>query len=125
MQTKFAKVLIANRGEIALRIMRTLRRLGIESVAVYHAVDAATPFVAMADECAEIFGETPTAAYLDVDQLIDVARAGQDVVDYLFYISRQGRRAGDHPGAGQCHMLPVPGGFILIGGKAGNFGCER
>ena len=74
MQTKFAKVLIANRGEIALRIMRTLRRLGIESVAVYHAVDAGAPFVAMADECAEIFGETPTAAYLDVDQLIDVAR---------------------------------------------------
>lgn len=74
MQVNLAKVLIANRGEIALRIMRTLRRLGIESVAVYHAVDAAAPFVAMADERVEIFGDTPTAAYLDVQQLIEVAR---------------------------------------------------
>ncbi|MGR9093358.1 MAG: biotin carboxylase N-terminal domain-containing protein, partial [Gammaproteobacteria bacterium] len=74
MKEKLAKVLIANRGEIAIRIMRTLQRLGIESVAVYHAVDEAASFVALADERVEIFGDTPTAAYLDVDQLIDVAR---------------------------------------------------
>ena len=61
----FAKVLIANRGEIACRIMRTLRELGIVSVAIHHASEAAARHVRMADEAVQIAGETPVAAHLD------------------------------------------------------------
>ena len=67
------RILIANRGEIARRILRTLKRLQIESVAIYHAVDQASPFVSEADIACEIGGDTPTAAYLDIQQIIDLA----------------------------------------------------
>jgi len=70
-----AKVLVANRGEIAVRIMRTLRELGIASVAVHHAVDAGARFVRDADEAIELAGPTPVAAYLDGPAIIEAARA--------------------------------------------------
>jgi len=65
------KVLIPNRGEIACRILRSLKRMNIPGVVVYHAVDADTPAVQMADETVEITGDTPVSAYLDVDQIVD------------------------------------------------------
>ena len=64
------KVLVANRGEIAVRIMRTLRQLGIASVAVYHAEDARSRAVQEADEAVELFGDTPVGAYLDVAGIV-------------------------------------------------------
>lgn len=64
------KVMIANRGEIACRILRTLDRMGIASVTVYHAVDADSPAVTTASETVEIDGPTPVAAYLDMDRII-------------------------------------------------------
>ncbi len=64
------KVMIANRGEIACRILRTLDRMGIASVMVYHAVDADSPAVRASSETVEIDGPTPVAAYLDIDQII-------------------------------------------------------
>ena len=67
---KINKVMIANRGEIACRILRTLGRMGIASVMVYHAVDADSPAVAAASETVEIDGPTPVAAYLDMDRII-------------------------------------------------------
>ncbi|MDF1750802.1 MAG: biotin carboxylase N-terminal domain-containing protein, partial [Alphaproteobacteria bacterium] len=70
----FAKILIANRGEIACRIIDTLHRLGIASVAVYHQSERRSRFVQMADEAIEIYGETPVAAYLDGAQIIQAAQ---------------------------------------------------
>ncbi|ETR76908.1 acetyl-CoA carboxylase [Afipia sp. P52-10] len=70
----FRRVLIANRGEIAVRILRTLRELGIEGIVVYHAVDAASPAVRMADQAIEIKGRSPVAAYLDAEQIIAAAK---------------------------------------------------
>lgn len=67
------KVLVANRGEIALRIMRTLKRLKIESVAVYSEVDADAPFVRYADEAYCIGEATPSASYLNMDKILTVA----------------------------------------------------
>jgi acetyl-CoA carboxylase biotin carboxylase subunit len=67
------KVLIANRGEIASRIVRTLDELGIASVAVYHRTDARTPVVRDAGTAVEIHGSTPVASYLDVDGIIAAA----------------------------------------------------
>ena len=75
------KVLIANRGEIACRILRTLDRMAIPGAVVYHAVDESSPAVRMAAEAVEIDGPTPVAAYLDVDQIVDACRqTGADAV---------------------------------------------
>jgi acetyl-CoA/propionyl-CoA carboxylase biotin carboxyl carrier protein len=71
--TVFDTVLIANRGEIAVRIVRTLRRLGIRSVAVYSDADAGAPHVAAADLAVRI-GEAPAArSYLSIERIIDAA----------------------------------------------------
>ena len=76
-QPPFAKVLVANRGEIARRILRCLRTLGIPSAVVYHPVDRHSPAVAEADQAVEISGASPAAAYLDIDQIVSVgARLG-------------------------------------------------
>jgi len=68
------RVLVANRGEIALRVMRTCREMGIETVAVYAEPDARTPHVYFADERVALQGETPRQAYLDIEQLVRLAR---------------------------------------------------
>jgi len=66
----FAKILIANRGEIACRVITTARRMGIKTVAVYSDADARAPFVAMADEAVHI-GPSPAAeSYLIADKII-------------------------------------------------------
>ena len=66
----FKRVLIANRGAIACRVMRTLRRLGIESIAVYTRADVESLHVRMADH-AVLIGEGPAASsYLDPDRII-------------------------------------------------------
>jgi propionyl-CoA carboxylase alpha chain len=65
-----SKVLIANRGEIAVRIIRTLRELGVGSVVVYHAADRHSLAVREADEAVELLGDPPVSAYLDVPQII-------------------------------------------------------
>ncbi len=80
------KVLVANRGEIAARIIRTLNRMGIQSVAVHHALDRSAPYVRMANEAFELHGASPIGAYLDIDQLVGVCR--------------QSGAEGVHPGYG-------------------------
>ncbi len=68
------KVLIANRGEIALRIMRTCRAMGIATVAVYSDADADAPFVHFADEAVRIGAPPARESYLVVSSLLDAAR---------------------------------------------------
>jgi len=85
-EASIRKVLVANRGEIALRVMRTCREMGIPTVAVFSEPDRRAPHVYFAQERQELSGRSPREAYLDVDQLIDVARrTGAD---------------SDHPGYG-------------------------
>jgi propionyl-CoA carboxylase alpha chain len=70
----FKKILIANRGEIALRIARTCRELGVQTVAVYSDLDRRAPIVHFADEAYALGGKTSSETYLDINKLIDIAK---------------------------------------------------
>jgi acetyl-CoA carboxylase, biotin carboxylase subunit len=71
----FESVLVANRGEIARRVIRTARRMGIRVVAVYSEADAALPYVREADEAVPIGPAPPASSYLDVRAVLGAARA--------------------------------------------------
>src|SRR4029079_10491934 len=98
----FKKILIANRGEIACRVIRTAQRMGITTVAVYSEADSRAPHVLMADE-AVLIGPPPAAqSYLLADRIIEACKAtGADAVHpgYGFLSERESfRKALDAEG---------------------------
>ncbi|MCP4442196.1 MAG: ATP-grasp domain-containing protein [Aureispira sp.] len=75
--TTIKSILIANRGEIAIRVIRTCRRLGIRSIAVYSDADKHMPFVTIADEAIALGGLQSSESYLDVDKIIAAAKRSE------------------------------------------------
>ena len=73
----FARLLIANRGEIACRVIRTARRLGLHTIAVYSDADAGARHVRLADEAWRLGPPAPRDSYLALERLLEVARAAR------------------------------------------------
>ncbi len=115
----FQKVLIANRGEIACRVMRTLDEMGIASVAIHHATERRARHVAMASEAFEIDGETPVAAHLDGQQIVDIAvRAGAGAIHPGYgFLSENSGFAEMVEAAGLTFIGPQPASIRLMGDK--------
>ncbi len=115
----FDTVLVANRGEIAARILRTVKLLGLKSVVVYHRADLNTPAIALADVAVEITGDTPVAAYLDANQILAAAKetgAGAIHPGYGFLSENAGfcQAVTD---AGIAFVGPTPEQIDLMGDK--------
>jgi acetyl-CoA/propionyl-CoA carboxylase biotin carboxyl carrier protein len=116
----FERVLIANRGEIAVRIERTLARLGVESVAVFSDADAGAPHVRGADRAVHI-GPTPAReSYLSIERVLDAAsRSGADAIHPGYgFLSERPDFAAACAAAGIAFVGPGPEAMALLGDKA-------
>ena len=117
----FDKILIANRGEIACRIMRTCRRLGIATVAVYSEADAHAQHVLQADEAYLIGGPRPAESYLRGDVIIDVAKkcGAQAIHPGYGFLSENADFADAAEKAGLIFIGPRAASMRKMGSKAG------
>ncbi|AYD04388.1 biotin carboxylase N-terminal domain-containing protein [Neorhizobium sp. NCHU2750] len=113
------KVLIANRGEIAVRIIRACRDYGLTSVAVYADPDQNAPFVQMADESYGLDGVRPSETYLDIGKLIATAkRSGADAVHPGYgFLSERAEFAQAVIDAGLIWIGPAPSVIEALGDK--------
>ena len=118
----FTKILVANRGEIACRVFRTLRVLGIAGVAVYHHEDRNAPHVALADEAVELTGTVPTAAYLDRAQIVEACRrtGAQAIHPGYGFLSENADFAAYVSEAGLIFIGPDAATIRLMGDKIGS-----
>ena len=116
---KITKVLVANRGEIAIRVIRAARDAGIASVAVYAEPDADAPFVSMADEAFALGGQNSAESYLVFDKILDAAKkSGADAIHPGYgFLSENGDFAQAVIDAGLIWIGPSPQSIRDLGDK--------
>ena len=117
----FDKILIANRGEIACRVIRTARRMGIRTVAVYSEADADAQHVRLADEAWPIGGSRPQDSYLRSDVILDVAlKSGAQAIHPGYgFLSENADFADAVEAAGITFIGPKAASMRRMGSKAG------
>jgi len=117
----FKTILIANRGEIALRIIRSARRLGFRTVAVYSDADRDAPHCLAADAAIHIGASQPAASYLNIDALLAAAASsGADAVHPGYgFLAENAAFARACGNAGLCFIGPRPDAMEAMGNKAG------
>ncbi|MBS0518067.1 MAG: acetyl-CoA carboxylase biotin carboxylase subunit [Proteobacteria bacterium] len=108
--SSFSKILVANRGEIAWRVMRTAKAMGYRTVAVYSDADKDAPHVAVADEAIRIGPPPVGESYLDIDRILDAARqTGADAIHPGYGFLSENERFG-----AACEQM----GLVFIGPPA-------
>jgi geranyl-CoA carboxylase alpha subunit len=119
--TMFEKILIANRGEIACRVIRTARSLGYRTVAVFSEADAQAPHVALADEAVCIGPAAAAASYLNVQALLEACRltGAQAIHPGYGFLSENAGFAQACEDAGITFIGPSPEAIRVMGDKAG------
>ena len=115
----FKKILIANRGEIACRIIKTARRMGIQTVAVYSDADAAALHVGMADEAIRIGPAASAESYLVAERIVEAARSsGAEAVHPGYgFLAENSAFVEALVGAGISFIGPEPHAIALMGDK--------
>jgi propionyl-CoA carboxylase alpha chain len=115
----FKKILIANRGEIACRVIKTARRMGIKTVAVYSDADARALHVEMADEAVHIGPPAASESYLVIDKIIDACKqTGAEAVHPGYgFLSENAKFAHALKDAGITFIGPNPRAIEAMGDK--------
>lgn len=123
------KILVANRGEIAVRILRSINGMGLTSALLYHRVEADSPSLKMADEIYEVAGDTPVAAFLDIENIVKICRENNvDAVHPGYgFLAENAKFVEALDAAGIQFIGPRPEVMTLMGDKIGsrNFVQER